>query len=267
MRAMRLPGLIAILMSMGCSGALSENESPDGGMPPGSVDAAPDTPDTPDARAPLPDAGGDPAMVAKCSAEIEYVNTSARDGQLFEDRVPDVTAFFHAKSLQVCQVLYRTAAEVPRRPRLKFVVEDSDGVAYTVCGGGDCGEMHLNAGYLADYGGDLEDEIHGVIVHELTHVYQHMDGPGGLIEGMADFVRFRAGYVPLSRRQPGGNWDDPYNTSAFFVAWLDDRYPGLGHELNQRMRDDDDAEWSERVFVDLTGKDVDTLWAEYQASL
>src|SRR5687768_1897396 len=108
MRAMRLPGLIAILMSMGCSGALSENESPDGGTPPGSADAAPDTPDArpgaPDARAPLPDAGGDPAMVAKCSAEIEYVNTSARDGQLFEDRVPDVTAFFHAKSLQVCQV-------------------------------------------------------------------------------------------------------------------------------------------------------------------
>jgi len=277
-RMNRCTGLVSALVAtstIACASIAPDGVAPDGGSDP-TADAAPSTDappgGKPDAR-PIPpgDAGGtDPAMVAACTAQIEYVNTSARDGALFEQKVPDVSAFFHAKSLQVCLVLYRTAAEVPRRPRLKFVLEDDEGVAYTVCGDNNCDEMHLNAGYLADYAAsndDLEDEIHGVIVHELAHVYQHMDGPGGLIEGMADYVRHRAGYVPLSRRQPGGNWDDPYNTSAFFVAWLDDKYPGLGYQLNQRMRADDRTAWSEQVFVDLTGKDVDTLWREYQAAI
>ena len=47
---------------------------------------------------------------------------------------------------------------------------------------------------------DVKTEITGVLVHESTHIWQ-WDGNGqsvlgGLIEGLADYVRLMAGYAP-----------------------------------------------------------------------
>src|SRR5262249_7286397 len=100
--------------------------------------------------------------------------------------------------------------------------------------------------------------------HEFTHVYQYGDGPGWLIEGMADFVRFRAGLIPLSNRGKGGHYDDAYQTTAFFLAWIDDAHPDFGYQMNQSMTDDDKKGWTLDVFKQLAGKDVDTLWSDYQ---
>lgn len=112
------------------------------------------------------------------------------------------------------------------------------------------------------------------MIHEVTHLYQFDDGGGGLVEGMADFVRIRAGHHRLDRRGPGGAWTDAYTTSGFFFSWLagpgglqpDGRVPfdpDIGWAINQQMKD----AWSEQVFEDRLGEDVDALWQQYQDAI
>jgi hypothetical protein len=76
----------------------------------------------------------------------------------------------------------------------------------------------------------IRNEILGVVYHELVHVWQN-DGlgtcPGGLIEGIADAVRYRSGYVPSHWQRKGGKddkWDSAYDTTAFFLIWCEARF-------------------------------------------
>lgn len=210
--------------------------------------------------------GGTGTVDAACTPQIVYQNLDASgDGALFDQKVPDVKAFAQAATRKVCSILYRSGSEVRSVPTVKLVIEAMDGVAYTA---GD--ETHVSSRYLrsvANSGADLGAEIKGVVHHEFTHIYQYNDGPGWLIEGVADFVRFRSGLIPLSNRHKGGHYDDAYQTTAFFLAWLDDHYAGFGYKINQSLSSKDSTGWSTNVFKDLTGKDVDTLWNEYQSSI
>jgi hypothetical protein len=256
------PWLLAVTLAA-CSGNVELTD--DGGA---GIDAA-----APAGDSGVPDAAPvDPgSLAARCAPVITYENTSAANGAIFDDHVPDKQAYFAARSLEVCTVLYRQGSEVPPRPTLKFVVEDTDGVAYTLCGGNDCGEMHLNAGYLKDVkdsGADVNKEIDGVLVHELTHVFQNAAGgpPGWLIEGEADFVRYRAGYIPLSNRHAGGNYDDAYQTTAFFFDYLERTYPDFNWKLNQFLAPATNPTYSDDEFVTLTGKTVAASWSDYQAT-
>jgi len=58
--------------------------------------------------------------------------------------------------------------------------------------------IHRRAQYVSDYSGDVRTEVSGVLNHEVANVWQ-WDGQGqangGLIEGVADFVRLKAGYA------------------------------------------------------------------------
>ena len=115
----------------------------------------------------------------------------------------------------------------------------------------------------------------GVLIHETTHLYQFDAGGGGLVEGLADFVRIRAGHHRMNRRVAGGAWTEPYTTSGFFFSWLagpgglqrDGREradPDIGWAINVAMRG---SEFREQVFMERLGADVDTLWPEYQDAL
>jgi hypothetical protein len=196
-----------------------------------------------------------------CTPKIELDNRSANgNGKLFSDNYPDATTFLQGAALTDCNILYRQPSEVPDVPSIKFVVEDMDGVAYT-----SGQEVHLSSTYLHDYSGsDLKAEISGVVHHEFTHVYQNFMAPTWLIEGIADFVRFRAGEIPISNRQPGGHYDDAYQTTAFFLAWIDDAHKDFVYQLNQKVKT---TQFTNQMFVDLAGQDVDTLWNTYQKQI
>jgi hypothetical protein len=218
-----------------------------------------------------PDAGVDPDAGSTdglfddvCSPEITIENDDPNGaGASFEQAVPDAEALMLEVTTTVCEILYRSPDE-PRTPSsITLHVYAFDGVANA---GGE--NINLSTQHLANYdGAALLEEITGVLIHEATHLYQYNDGPGGLIEGVADYVRIEAGHHSLNRRNPGGNWDDGYTTTGFFLSWLDDHYPEFGYRLNLTLTRDDNEGWSEQAFEELTGKSVDTLWQEYQDDL
>ncbi|KAI3913044.1 hypothetical protein MKW92_038746 [Papaver armeniacum] len=143
---------------------------------------------------------------------------------------------------------------------LKLFVENMDGVAYA-----SNGEIHVSAKYLSGYNGDVKREFTGVIYHEATHIWQwngNGNAPGGLIEGIADYVRLKANYAPSHWVKPGGGdrWDQGYDVTARFLEYCNSLRSGFVADLNRKMKNG----YSDRFFVDLLGKNVNQLWMDYK---
>jgi hypothetical protein len=66
-----------------------------------------------------------------------------------------------------------------------------------------------------------------------------------------------------ANRREGGNYDDAYQTTGFFLAWLDDHHPDFARKLNAAMK----TGASEQTFMELAGKPVQELWQDYQAAI
>ncbi|XP_059644211.1 uncharacterized protein LOC132285980 [Cornus florida] len=145
---------------------------------------------------------------------------------------------------------------------VSFFIENMDGVAYA-----ENNEIHLSANYIEGYSGDLKREFNGVIYHEMTHIWQwNGDGKadiGGLIEGIADYVRLKADYAPSHWVQPGqgARWDQGYDVTARFLDYCDSLRNGFVADLNKKMKN----AYSDNYFVELLGKTVDQLWIDYKA--
>lgn len=123
---------------------------------------------------------------------------------------------------------------------------------------------------VKNQGGNVGKEVKGILFHEMTHMYQQNDSDkggadGGLIEGIADTVRFKNGSTP-ENAQPdkNGAWNDGYKTTAFFLLWLDGRYDSFVYKLNLSMSSTDGKRWSPESFKTITGKSVDQLWSDYK---
>ncbi|KAG2704623.1 hypothetical protein I3760_05G013000 [Carya illinoinensis] len=145
--------------------------------------------------------------------------------------------------------------------KVSLFIDDMDGVAYV-----SNYEIHVSARYINGYSEDLKREITGVLYHEMTHIWQWNDNgktPEGLIEGIADFVRLRSGYIPSDWVQPGqgDKWDQSYDVTARFLDYCNNLRNGFVAELNKKMI----SGYSVNYFVDLLGKPVDQLWSNYKS--
>lgn len=77
-----------------------------------------------------------------------------------------------------------------------------------------------------------------------------------------DYVRLHAGLAPPHWHRSGGDkWDAGYDTTGYFLDWLEVRYHGgIVKELNAAMKD---VEYDELIFKTATGLTVDELWELY----
>ncbi|KAJ4837474.1 hypothetical protein Tsubulata_013187 [Turnera subulata] len=120
--------------------------------------------------------------------------------------------------------------------KVSIFIDVMDGVAYAVNN-----EIHISNNYIGNYSGNVKTEITGVLYHEMTHIWQwngNGQAPGGLIEGIADFVRLKANYGPSHWVQPGqgDRWDQGYDVTARFLDYCNSLRNGFVAELNKKMR-------------------------------
>ncbi|KAL6213335.1 hypothetical protein ACLB2K_012782 [Fragaria x ananassa] len=79
---------------------------------------------------------------------------------------------------------------------------------------------------------DVKIDITGVLYHESTHIWQWDENgkaPGGLIEGIVEFVRLKTGYAPNHWVQPsqGDRWDQGYDVTPRFLDYCTSLKAGL----------------------------------------
>lgn len=145
--------------------------------------------------------------------------------------------------------------------QVSLTVEAISGVAFTQ---GD--RIHLNSNYVQSYSRNVKAEVTGILYHEMAHVWQwngNGQAPGGLIEGIADYVRLKAGYAPFHWVQPGqgDRWDQGYDVTARFLDYCNSLRNGFVAQLNKKMR----GGYNDSYFNDLLGKSVGQLFSDYKA--
>ena len=153
------------------------------------------------------------------------------------------------------------AADRKNVQTVNLFIDVMGGVAYAIDN-----EIHVSNDYIGNYSGDVRREITGVLYHEMAHIWQwngNGQTPGGLIEGIADFVRLKANYAPSHWVQAGqgDRWDQGYDVTAKFLDYCNGLRNGFVAELNKKMK----TGYSAQYFVDLLGKTVDQLWKDYKA--
>lgn len=173
-------------------------------------------------------------------------------------------------SLTTAPIHHKIIMHPPVRS-ITLLVRHCGGVAYTTGKEIDDEhkEIHLNLDYITQVSAEkVKHEILGVITHEMVHCWQwnaNGTAPGGLIEGIADFLRLNAGLAPPHwKRKAGDNWDAGYEVTGYFLDWLEWHKCGHGtvRRLNASMKNgdyDEDKMWNE-----ICGDNVQNLWKTYQ---
>jgi hypothetical protein len=236
--------------------------------------------------------------------------------QLFVSLIPDLASTLETALTAIIRNLYTSAVPgkqkhapafepcLPPTRSVTILLRDIGGVAYTTGNelDNDHKEIHISLQYIHHCRSKADPlaELQGVITHELVHCYQYaaprasLDGkpddstpraPGGLIEGVADFVRLKAGLEPphwsrpTSAKQRPEKWDSGYQHTAYFLAWLEDVRVGQGAVgvLNDRLcrvgyvgedkpkdkKHDTGIERKAGFWKGLFGAEIDELWEEY----
>jgi hypothetical protein len=187
-------------------------------------------------------------------------------GRAFSDisQAPDVAAWAQKAERQMEEAwpaidaqLYSPGFIPPNK--VNVVYRGGPDVTPVAATGG--GVMTVNVKWAREQPADT-----GLTVHEIAHAIQAYNSynPVWLVEGIADYVRwvryepenFRVQIDPLK-----STWHDPYRTSAAFLGWCEIHYDSrLATKLNHDLRF---GTYNDGLFKKYTGKDADTLWAEF----
>ena len=178
----------------------------------------------------------------------------------------------------VLSTLYARAStndHIPPTRSVTLILRSMDGVAYTT---GleiddDHKEIHFSLEYIEGITsrtpGREAAEIQGVLVHEMVHAWQWNalgSAPGGLIEGIADWVRGEAGLAPPHwKEEPADRWDAGYQHTGYFLQWIESEFgKGSVRKINAALQD---RKYDDSIWDSLFGKSVQALWETYKSEL
>lgn len=173
----------------------------------------------------------------------------------------------------VLNLLYTPSCSRPGTRSVTLILRESGGVAYTtgIDLDEDHKEIHLDLNYVKRSRSDQRYEILGVLCHELVHCFQwNAEGTcnGGLIEGIADWVRLRAGLGAVHwKQEAGGNWDGGYQHTGYFLDYLEVRFgPGTVRKINGCLAK---GKYDEKKLFEscCDGHHVKQLWEDYAEHL
>ena len=176
----------------------------------------------------------------------------------------------------VLSALYKptkTNDHIPPTRSVTVTLRSMGGVAYTT--GSDIDYDHKEIHFSLDYIKSIKterhkEEIQGVLVHEMVHCWQwngQGTAPGGLIEGIADFVRLKAGLNPPHwKKENAGKWDAGYQHTGYFLEWIEDGWgDGSVRKINNALKDEKYGDG--KLWKQLFGMEVDDMWDEYAKKL
>lgn len=124
----------------------------------------------------------------------------------------------------------------------------------------------ISARYMKSHPQDTD-----VVTHEVMHIVQDYGAqniPGWLVEGIADYARYRYGVNNaaagwrLPNYQVGQYYTDSYRVTARFLVWLERRQPNAVERLDAALRG---RRYSGDTWVRITGATVDQNWRQYTA--
>ncbi|KAH7071914.1 peptidase of plants and bacteria-domain-containing protein [Paraphoma chrysanthemicola] len=162
---------------------------------------------------------------------------------------------------------------IPPTRSVTLVLRDMEGVAYTtgLDLDDDHKEIHLSTKYIEFVPESRQkEEILGVLVHEMVHCWQHSafgTAPVGLTEGVADWVRLKAGYAPPHwKRHTDCDWDAGYERTGYFLQWLEkDHGADIVRKINEALRDCNYEEG--KLWHDCCGTSIKKLWKDYKKTV
>ncbi|KAK5660418.1 hypothetical protein OQA88_12961 [Cercophora sp. LCS_1] len=188
----------------------------------------------------------------------------------------DASAVLSSAVSNVQRLLYHTPSDphtnVPPTRSVTVILRSLDGVAYTTGTelDPDHKEIHFSLDYINNINPSrLAAEITGVLTHELVHCYQwDAKGtcPGGLIEGIADWVRLGCDLSPPHwKHETEGDWDRGYQHTAYFLEYLEGRFgEGTVRRINEKLRL---HKYEVKPFwTELLGRPVEQLYGDYVAA-
>ncbi|KAH8197054.1 hypothetical protein TruAng_008761 [Truncatella angustata] len=216
-----------------------------------------------------------PFPIPKLRLEIRDLNHAGANIFL---RAINASSTFSSCVQDVLQKLYISPKHPHYRPpptrSVTLVLRDMGGVAFTTGSDldNDHKEIHFSLGYIAGLPQERQThEITGVLTHELVHCYQHTgygSCPGGLVEGIADWVRLKCGLAPphWNHEETGDRWDGGYQRTAYFLAYLERRFgEETVRKVNETLRT---QRYEEKAFwTGLVGRPVEQLWEDYKGEL
>ncbi|KZT30925.1 BSP-domain-containing protein [Neolentinus lepideus HHB14362 ss-1] len=182
---------------------------------------------------------------------------------LFFDAVKPTEALQEA-ALSVFKWLYTQETAPQNVQTVLLVLKPMEGVAYTF-GSDKDKQIHMSLDHIVNSADRATAEIMGVLTHEMVHCFQYNGKgkcPGGMIEGVADWVRLNANLAPPHwKREPAVRWDAGYQHTAYFLNWIEERYgPGKIRKLNETMKT---KEYNDEIFHAATGQKLKRLWKLY----
>ncbi|WMN62098.1 basic secretory family protein (plasmid) [Pseudoalteromonas xiamenensis] len=179
-------------------------------------------------------------------------------------------------SERVARLLYLDVNAAPSLPVLTIALKEMKGVAYKD-GDFNSASIFVSREYLENFqnkNGQQKayDELIGILFHEIAHAYQYDDRNyeeiGPIIEGIADLVRLKAGYISQSVQKVGGHYDSGYKTTAFYLHWLEsNNKEDYLVKINESLSPYDDVKWSWPYFAKRFGVSLEASWSEYQKQL